>query len=79
VIRLRTRSGVDAEMFADRLIARAADPVRVGNTLHRVRIHVGLATGTDNDNGPSMLNRAFTALDTAYGAEGRNWSAVPIS
>ncbi len=78
VIRLKTRSGVEAEMFADRLIARAADPVRVGDTLHRVRIHVGLAIATDNDHGQAMMNRAFAALDTAYGVEGRNWSRALI-
>jgi hypothetical protein len=78
VVRLRTRSGVEAEMLADRLIARAADPVRVGDTLHRVKIHVGLAVATEADSGHAMVNRAFEALNRAYGVEGRNWSRALI-
>jgi hypothetical protein len=74
VIRMRTRSGVEAEMLADRLIARAADPVRIGDTLHRVRIHVGVAVATETDSGGGLVARSFDALHRSYGVEGRNWA-----
>ncbi len=74
VIRLRVRSGVEAEALADRLIARASDPVRVNGELLRVRPHVGISIATPGDSGHALLDRAFTALETAYGVGARRWS-----
>jgi hypothetical protein len=74
VIRMRARSGVEAEMLADKLIARASDAVRVGDTLHRVQVHVGLAQATLDDSGDALLERAQAALQQSYGADGRNWA-----
>ena len=74
VIRLRVRSGVEAEALADRLIARASDPIRVEGELTRVRPHVGIAIATTKDSGVALLDRAFNALETAYGVGGRRWS-----
>jgi hypothetical protein len=72
VIRFRTRSDVEADMLADRLIARAADPVRLGDTLHRVRIHVGVARATVADSGDALLARSFEKLQRSYGVEVRS-------
>jgi GGDEF domain-containing protein len=74
VIRLRVRSGVEAEALADRLIARASDPIRVEGELTRVRPHVGIAVAATKDSGVALLDRAFNALETAYGVGGRRWS-----
>jgi hypothetical protein len=79
VIRMRARSGVEAEMLADKLIARASDAVRVGDTLHRVQVHVGLAQAVRDDTGQSLLARANDALQQSYGVDGRNWARVLIS
>ncbi len=79
VIRMRARSGVEAEMLADKLIARASDAVRVGDTLHRVQVHVGLAQAVDGDTGDALLTRAQEALRLSYGVDGRNWARVLVS
>lgn len=74
VIRLRVRSAVETEALADRLIARASDPMRVNGELLRVRPHVGISTATYHDSGVALLDRAFSALESAYGVGGRRWS-----
>jgi hypothetical protein len=78
VLRHSVKSGVEADMLVDKLLARAHVPIRIDGASYRIRPYVGIAVSRTNEEAEALLRRALNALDRAYGADGRSSNRLPL-